>query len=195
MKKHIVTNLSIPSCHSCFKVFFFLSLPEQELKENLFGLSAIESFQKAVIIVSNPSSADRSFLSFAKKNMIPIGLLLASIIAVIFFSKGFIANLIYFADPRHQNQPLEYWMTPRYVVMSYDLPPPIVDEVMGLRPKIDKRKPLTRVLEDLDITLEELQTRINEAQAAHLESLEKKRPPKKEKPEKPEKPAKAENTQ
>lgn len=145
--------------------------------------------------MSNPSSADRSFLSFAKKNMIPIGLLLASIIAVIFFSKGFIANLIYFADPRHQNQPLEYWMTPRYVVMSYDLPPPIVDEVMGLRPKIDKRKPLTRVLEDLGITLEELQTRINEAQAAHLKSLEEKRPPKKEKPEKPEKPAKAENTQ
>lgn len=135
--------------------------------------------------MSNQSPADRSFLTFARKNMIPIGLLLVSIIAIIFFSKGFIANLIYFGDPKHQNQPLENWMTPRYVVMSYDLPPPIVDEVMGLRPKIDKRKPLTKVLEDLDITLEELQTRINDAQAAHLKSLEKKRPPKKEKPTKP----------
>lgn len=138
------------------------------------------------IIVSEQSATDRSFLAFVKKNIIPIGLLLASVIAVIIFSKGFIANLIYFADPRHQNQPLEYWMTPRYVVMSYDLPPPIVDEVMGIRPKIDKRKPLTKVLEDLGITLEELQTRINEAQAEHLKSLEKKRPPKKEKPAKPE---------
>lgn len=135
--------------------------------------------------MSQQPAPDRSFLAFVKKNIIPIGFLLTSVIAVIFFSKGFIANLIYFADPRHQNQPLEYWMTPRYVVMSYDLPPPIVDEVMGLRPKIDKRKPLTKVLEDLDITLEELQSRVNQAQIAHLKSLEKKRPPKKEKPPKP----------
>ena len=85
-------------------------------------------------------------------------------------------------------------MTPRYVVMSYDLPPPIVDEVMGLRPKIDKRKPLTKVLEDLGITLEELQTRINDAQAEHLKSLEKKRPPKKEKPAKPEAEDASQNT-
>lgn len=135
--------------------------------------------------MSNQPAADRSFLAFARKNMIPIALLSVSVIAIIFFSKGFIANLIYFADPKHKNQPLEYWMTPKYVVMSYDLPPPIIDEVMGLRPKIDKRKPLTKVIEDLDITLEELQNRINEAQAAHLKSLEKKRPPKKEKPPKP----------
>lgn len=108
--------------------------------------------------------------------MLPVGVLLASVVALLFFSSGFIANLIYFADPRHQNQPLEAWMTPKYVVMSYDLPPKYVDDVMGLRPKIDKRKPLKDVLEDLDITIEELQIKVDAAQAEHRASLEKKKP-------------------
>lgn len=135
--------------------------------------------------MSAQSKSDRSLFSFVKKNIIPIGLLIASIAALGFFSFGFIAKLIYFADPKHQNQPLEYWMTPRYVVMSYELPPQVVDEIMDLRPKIDKRKPLKKVTEDLGITLDELQLLVDAAQKAHLQSLEKKRPLEREKPPKP----------
>lgn len=126
--------------------------------------------------MSNSSQKNRSFFTFVKKNKIPFGILGISLLAFGYFSSGFVANLIYFADPRHQNQPLEGWMTPRYVGMSYDLPPHILDEVMELRPKVDKRKPLTQVTEDLDITLSELNERITAAQKAHLSSLEKKRP-------------------
>ncbi len=126
--------------------------------------------------MNSPSKPRPSFLSFLKKNTLPVGVLLVSVIALLFFSSGFIANLIYFADPKHQNQPLEAWMTPKYVVMSYDLPPQIVDDVMGLRPKIDKQKPLTKVLEDLDMTMDELQIKVDAAQAEHQASLEMKKP-------------------
>jgi hypothetical protein len=130
--------------------------------------------------LSNSSPKKRFIFTFIKNNKIPLGILGVSIVAFAYFSSGFVANLVYFADPRHQNQPLEGWMTPRYVGMSYDLPPNILDDVMELRPKVDKRKPLTKVVEDMGITLSELNKRIIAAQEAHLESLEKKKPKKRE---------------
>lgn len=126
--------------------------------------------------LSNLQPQKRSIFTFVRSNKIPFGVLVLSLIALGYFSSGFIANLIYFGDPRHQNQPLEGWMTPRYVGMSYDLPPHILDEVMELRPKVDKRKSLTQVIGDMDITLVELNERIIAAQKAHIASLEKKRP-------------------
>lgn len=76
-------------------------------------------------------------------------------------------------------------MTPRYVIMSYDLPPEMVGEIMDLQPKVDKRKPLSQVVEDLGITMSELNERVIAAQKAHLASLEKKRPEEREKPPEP----------
>lgn len=130
--------------------------------------------------MSNSPQQNRSFFTFVKNNKIPFGILVISLLALAFFSSGFIANLIYFADPKHQNQPLEGWMTPRYVGMSYDLPPQILDDVMQLRPKVDKRKPLTQVVQDLGISLSELNEKIIAAQKAHLASLDKKRPKERE---------------
>ena len=129
--------------------------------------------------MSEDSKRKRSLLSFIKQNYIPLGILSASLVALVFFSWGFIANLIYFADPRHQNQPLESWMTPRYVGMSWDLPPHVIDQVMELRPHIDKRKHLDEVVEDLGITLEELNERVAAIKEQHLISPIK--PPKPEK--------------
>lgn len=131
------------------------------------------------------SSKKRSFFTFVKNNKIPLGILALSVVTLVYFSSGFIAKLIYFADSRHQNQPLEGWMTPRYVIMSYDLPPEVVGEVMDLQPKVDKRKPLSQVVEDLGITMSELNERVIAAQKAHLASLEKKRPEEHEKPPEP----------
>lgn len=58
-------------------------------------------------------------------------------------------------------------MTPRYVVMSYDLPPHIVDEVMQLHPKVNKRKPLSVVASQVNISLNELTERVRAASETH----------------------------
>lgn len=103
-------------------------------------------------------------IKFAKNNLLALSILTISVGAILFFVAGILSDLIYFSDPRHQNQPLERWMTPRYVSMSYDLPPRIVDDVMGLEPDNDKFKHLDQVAANLGISLSELQERVLQAQ-------------------------------
>lgn len=108
-----------------------------------------------------------TLITFLKNNWLPATVVALSLAALIYFASGFLLNLVYFNDPRHQNQALEAWMTPRYVVMSYDLPPRIIDEIMKLEPHIDKRKPLSDVASELNITLDELTAQVKAAAEKH----------------------------
>jgi len=83
-----------------------------------------------------------------------------------YFALNAIAAAVYWNDPRHQDQPLADWMTPRYVAQSYDIPP----DVLGPALFIDPTEPPKRLrLEDIatanGVTLETLQQRITEATA------------------------------
>ena len=49
-----------------------------------------------------------------------------------YFGGQALSRYIYWADPRHQDQPLADWMTPRYVVQSYDVPPEVIQTALGL---------------------------------------------------------------
>lgn len=109
--------------------------------------------------------------NFLKQNWILVSIMTVALMALLFFVFSFISNLIYFNDPQHKDQSLRAWMTPRYVVMSYDLPPRIVGEVMNLRPRVDKRRLLSQVADDLNITLEELTVRIRAAAKEHRASI------------------------
>lgn len=42
--------------------------------------------------------------------------------------------LHYWSDPAHQAQPLEPWMTPRYVARSYAVDPRALGAALGVRP-------------------------------------------------------------
>ena len=72
------------------------------------------------------------FLSFAQALTVTVFFMLR---AVVFF--------VYWSDPDHRNQPLEPWMTPRYVANSYDLAPADVLAMLGIsqpermRPTLD----------------------------------------------------------
>ncbi|MBL1406017.1 MAG: hypothetical protein COC17_05680 [Hyphomicrobiales bacterium] len=109
--------------------------------------------------------------NFLKQNWILVLIMIAAVMALLFFVFSFVSNIIYFNDPLHKDQALKAWMTPRYVVMSYDLPPRIVAEVMNLTPRVDKRKRLSQVATDLNITLEELTIRIRVAAEKHRTSI------------------------
>lgn len=84
-----------------------------------------------------------------------------------YFAINAIAAAIYWNDPRHQDQPLAAWMTPRYVAQSYDIPP----DVLGPALFLDPTEPPRRLrLEDIaaanGVTLDTLQQRITDATAA-----------------------------
>lgn len=87
-----------------------------------------------------------------------------------FFAFNAIAAAIYWNDPRHQDQALEGWMTPRYVAQSYDIPPKVLGAALYFDPTAAPRR---RRLEDIaaanGVTLETLQQRVTDATAAFRE--------------------------
>jgi len=89
-------------------------------------------------------------------------------IATVFFATRMIVLGIYWADPDHQNQPLEGWMTPRYVAYSYGLEPDEFELVLGIDPTAVSRVHLRDLLKEQGLTLSELQTRLDALVAARV---------------------------
>ncbi len=77
-----------------------------------------------------------------------------------------VSHFIYWADPRHQDQPLVGWMTPRYVGQSYNIPPEIVQQAFGI---LDDGPPhrttLDRIAIEQNMSLDDMQERIEIAAA------------------------------
>lgn len=107
-----------------------------------------------------------SFVSFAKKNWPVVVVFAASSIAALWFGVSAVLDLIYFNDPRHKDEALKGWMTPRYVVMSYELPRGVVADALGLS-EGQGRVRLKKLAEDQGLTLQELTERVRAAADAH----------------------------
>ncbi len=91
-------------------------------------------------------------------------LLLAFILAAaatLVFAVRLVVVTVYFSNPTHQNQPLEGWMTPRYLAYSYDLTANELEQVLGIDPTGVSRIHLRNLLKDQGITLQELQSRLD----------------------------------
>jgi len=78
---------------------------------------------------------------------------------------------VYWSDPAHRNQTIESWMTPRYVSMSYRLPPEVLGPVLGLDPQRPPRETMDHIAGRLGLTLEQVEARVRatavEFQASH----------------------------
>lgn len=111
------------------------------------------------------------FKRFAKKHWVPIvGFLLSSAIAL-FFGFTFMARAIYFNDPKHQDEVLRDWMTPRYVILSYDVPQEIIADALGLDDD-DRGKGirLKDIAEAQNLSLEQLTVKIRNVAQTYRES-------------------------
>ncbi|MCF6315940.1 MAG: hypothetical protein L3J30_06565 [Marinosulfonomonas sp.] len=96
-------------------------------------------------------------------------LLLAFTIAAtltILFAVRMVVFSIYWGNPDHQNQPLEGWMTPRYVAYSYGLDAAEFERVLGIDPTAVSRVHLRDILKEQNLTLTELQARLDALVAA-----------------------------
>ena len=108
-----------------------------------------------------------SLLTFLKQNWLIVGMLSVACIAVLWFGGSMVRDIVYFNDPANQDKDLRGWMTPRYIVMSYDLPRSVVADVLELS-SIDQRRILLRdVADEMGVTMDELTDMVRATAAEH----------------------------
>ena len=77
------------------------------------------------------------------------------------------SQMIYWSNPAKLDQPLQGWMTPRYVGRSYDVPPEVVQTAFDIeRPTIPRRISLETIASQQGVTLDDLQARLDQAVTA-----------------------------
>ncbi|MGP6088947.1 hypothetical protein [Antarctobacter jejuensis] len=91
----------------------------------------------------------------------------AALLLILFFSGRLIMGAIYWGDPAHQDVPLGPWMTPRFVAMSWRVPPEVVEgtlqlnrETRGRRVTLDqlaaeRGMPVSELIKDLEAAIAE----------------------------------------
>lgn len=100
---------------------------------------------------------------FLRDNKLLVTVFVAATLVTAWFAFQVIADAIYFNDPRHQDEALKNWMTPRYIGQSYDLPRPVVLEILELSEEGPQRQRLGEIADDLGLTLPELTARVRDA--------------------------------
>lgn len=83
-------------------------------------------------------------------------LFLGALLVAAFFAVRLTMFTIYWSDPARREQPIEGWMTPGYVAMSWDVPKPIVAEAAGLSGTEGRRIRLDDIAAERGIPLEAL---------------------------------------
>lgn len=87
---------------------------------------------------------------------------ITALVVTAFFAARLLVFSLYWSDPAHHDQPVEGWMTPRYVAHSYQLPSEVVRDVLELDAVDGEPRTLAEITETSDLTLEEIQRRIDE---------------------------------
>ncbi len=110
----------------------------------------------------------RNLWAFAIQNLLLVGSAIISLAVVIWVVGSLALDFIHFNDPRHQDRALKGWMTPRYVVMSYDLPRPLVLELLQL--ERGERKMMRDIADEMGMTIDELTRIVRDAAARYRET-------------------------
>lgn len=100
------------------------------------------------------------------------GLTLAFLVAAVltaFFLMRFIGAAIYWADPAHQDRPIAGWMPVRYVARSWEVPPEILGDALGLDPVPGPRRTIAEIAAQRGRSVQELAAELREAIAAYRE--------------------------
>lgn len=111
-------------------------------------------------------------LSFIRQNWHLVCLLFGSFAVALWFAFHAITDALYFNDPRNVDVALKPWMTPRYVVLTYDLPRPLVMEILQLDPEDDRGIRLGRLARDRNVSMDDLTALVRDSAAAYREGLE-----------------------
>lgn len=108
---------------------------------------------------------------FARKYWLPLSGFFVSSGLALYFGFTFMADAIYFNDPRHQDSDLQGWMTPRYIMLSYDIPMPLVLDALGLDESVlGQGLRLENIATNQGDTLSELTEKIREVAENYREN-------------------------
>ena len=89
------------------------------------------------------------------------------LIATGVFGARTVRQIVYWSDPAKADQPLQPWMTPRYVGRSYDIPVEVVQAAFAIdAPDQPHRVSLETIAREKGVTLEEMQAQLDAAVAA-----------------------------
>jgi len=69
------------------------------------------------------------------------GFVLAAVLTL-FFAVRAVMFAVFWMDPHRDRHPVEPWMTPRYIVQTYDIPREILAETLQLNAGDSPKKPL-----------------------------------------------------
>jgi hypothetical protein len=110
-----------------------------------------------------------TLFKFASAHKLAVLGFVSSVVAVVVLSSTILADAIYFNDPRHQDVELQSWMTPRYVCLSYDLPRPLMKEILGIEEEDFDGRPrrLDHYADNIGVSLGELTNIVRIAATAH----------------------------
>jgi hypothetical protein len=114
----------------------------------------------------------KRLFSFIQQNWLTVSLFVGSLALALWFAFHAITDALYFNDPRNVDVALKPWMTPRYVVMTYDLPRPLVMELLELDPEDDRGIRLGRLAQERNLSLDELTALVRDAAAEYREDQE-----------------------
>lgn len=89
-----------------------------------------------------------------------------AVVAMIGFGIRTVSFWFYWQNPDHWEQPIEAWMPPRYVGLSYGIPPEILGPLLDLGPGEDRGRTMGEIAVERGQTLEELAIEIKAAAAA-----------------------------
>jgi hypothetical protein len=93
------------------------------------------------------------------------GFILA-LLAAGFFAMSSAFYMVYWSDPTHRSQPIEGWMTPRYIATSWKLPREVMTRAIDPVGMPEKMQTLNEIAAQQGITVDELVARITAAAEA-----------------------------
>ena len=108
-------------------------------------------------------------LSFVRQNWLLVAVFLGSVALGLWFAAHALLDALYFNDPRNVDVDLKRWMTPRYVVLTYDLPRSLVAELLELDSEEDRGVRLGKLAAERALSMEELTALVREAAAQYRE--------------------------
>ncbi|MCB1366178.1 MAG: hypothetical protein KDK00_00305 [Rhodobacteraceae bacterium] len=95
----------------------------------------------------------------------------AALAITLFFALRAVVFFVYWSDPIHRDQPLEGWMTPRYIAHSHHLPLEAVAGMLAISPEQERRPTLEKLAKrrgvPVEVLINDLDTAIAAWKAAH----------------------------
>ena len=129
----------------------------------------IGAYRHRISTHPRPTAMPRSAIDFVRSHKLAVTIFALALGLTIVLSGRALVHFVYLKDPAHRDQPIAAWMTPRYVVMSHQVPPKVLREVLGERDHTRRRATLAEIAASRGQATEELIAQIEAAIAAHRE--------------------------